>query len=325
MRHLTGWSLLVVLLALSIAPLVHAQDAPPAPVGADPAAQDADIAGLIKDLDANRFSTRQDACRKLKELGKNAIPALTQAALGTSREASGRAIELLKEHFAAEEGDLKEAARAALQKLADSDKQPIARLAKDALTPAQVEPAQPMLQLGQGQIQLQFQVGGNQQVQVKTANGVTDTEATENGRSVRIHEDPKKGITVDVTEKKDGQDVSRKYEAKDVAELKRKHPEAHKLYEKYSQGGGIQIQAIQFPALQMQQVRAGLPLPVPPGMIDPKELSDKLEKVSDQLDETRKLLDQLKAQSRESEPLQKAIDQLEKARKELEETRDKLK
>ncbi len=280
---------------------------------------------MIKDLDANRFSTRQDAYRKLKELGKNAIPALTEAALGTSREASRRALELLKEHFAADEGELKEAAKAALQKLVDSDQPPIARIAKDALEPNPVEPAQPMIQLGQGQIQLQFQIGGNQRVRAKTVNGVKDVEATENDRTVKIHEDPNKGITVEVTEKTEGKNVTRKYAAKDAAELKKKHPDAHKLYEKYNQGGGIQVQAFQIPALQMQQIQAGLNPPMPPGLINPKELADKLEKVSGQLDETRKLLDQLKPRNPESEPLQNAIQQLEKAQKELEETRDKLK
>ncbi len=272
---------------------------------------DQQMADLIKQLDANRFSHRQDASRQLRELGVRAIKPLTEAALGESREAAGRAFEILKSHYSAPDGALKEAAKAALQKLATSDKAIVARKAQEVLDPKPAAPAPPAMNPFGGQIQIRFQQGGAQNIQVQNNNGVKDISVQENGRSIKIHDDPNKGITVEITEKVNGKDVKKKYEAKDVAELKKKHPEAHREYEKYSKGAQIQIQA----PIAIQGIRVAPVLPgfQPPG--NAKELAKQLEKISAQVDEARKLLEQLKENPQQTESLQKAIDQLEEGAK----------
>jgi len=292
------------------------------PAGDPAAAAEPDIATLIQDLDANRFSKRQDASRKLKDLGQPAIAALTEAALGASREASSRSFEILKDHFASGDDKLKEAAKAALQKLSASDKAPIAHKAKDVLDPKPPQPAQPMNPFGRAQIQMNFRIGGAQRVQMKEVNGVKDIDIKEQDRSIKIHEDPNKGITVEITEKKDGKDVKQKYEAKDAAELKKKHPEAHKLYEKYNKGGAIQIRGIQVQGMQMNPLQRGIQVPGR-RLIDAKPIAQQLEKISAQVEEAHKLLEQLKSNPQETESLPKAIEQLEKAKKELQEARAK--
>ena len=78
-----------------------------------------------------------------------------------------------------------------------------------------------------------------------------------------------------VTENVNGKDKTDTYKAKDADELKKKSPEAYKLYEKYGQGpqiqagiGNIQIQGIAVPAGQIQ---IGVPIQaVPlPGNLQP--------------------------------------------------------
>ena len=285
----------------------------------------ADIPALIRDLDANRFSQRQTASQKLRAAGQRAITALAEAALGESREAATRSFEILKEHFTQGDGALKEAATAALEKLAAADKPSIARKAQDVLNPKPPQPERPNVQLFPAQMQFRVQIGGAQQIQVQNVNGVNDIQVKENDRQIKIHEDPKEGITVEVTQKKDGKDVTEKSSAKDAAELKKKHPEAHKLYEKYKQRGGVQmIQGLALPG-PMQQIGGIVnPQPVPAGNISRQEIARNLEKITEQLDTTRKLLGELKTKTQDVQSLEKAIEQLEKAKKDLEETRSKV-
>src|SRR5581483_10035467 len=58
-----------------------------------------EIARLIEQLDAPLFGERQDASRRLIEAGKSVLPDLEKAAAAPSREVSGRALDILKQHF----------------------------------------------------------------------------------------------------------------------------------------------------------------------------------------------------------------------------------
>jgi hypothetical protein len=230
------------------------------------------IADWIRQLNSPRFAERTEASRRLEEAGKSAFPALVKAALGDSREATLRAIEILRKH--AQEGDesTKTAAKEALQKIAGSDHASAARRAKEALSPPKPTPPVPNIQLGpivpnlpvgQQRIQVQIQVnafGGNQTRRIQINNGVKQTEVTDKDLKVKITEDAQGGIQMDVTRKKDGKETTEKYSAKTADELKKKHPDAGKLYEKYGQqlGGGIQIRAL--PAVH----GAAPPIPVQP-------------------------------------------------------------
>ena len=287
------------------------------------AVTDADIETMVDDLDANRFSQRQAAGQKRKQVGKGARAALMDAALGDNREPATRAMAILKEHFNKGNDDLKEAAKEALKKLAAGKKTTIARIAKEVLEP---EPPkqQPRFRgprLGGGQIQIQFQAGGaGRKMQVKTINGVKEIKVTENEQQIKIVDDPNNGIQVEITEKVDGKEKTRQFKAKDAAELKKKHPEAHKVYEKFKQGGGIQFQFNQGPLIPLQIMPpAGKPLAQP---LKQAEVNRQLKKVSSQIDEAQKLLDDLSTQDKES--LKKAIGHLEEAKQTLENARAKI-
>ena len=123
----------------------------------------------------------------------------------------------------------------------------------------------PNLPIGQQQIQVQIQVnafGGNQTRRIKINNGVRQIEVTENDLQVKITEDAQGGIQMEVTRKKDGKENTEKYAAKSVDELKKTHPDAGQLYEKYQQqvGAAIQIQALP----GMPAARRAIPVPPPP-------------------------------------------------------------
>ncbi len=214
------------------------------------------FAQWIQQLDSDRFADRSEASRRLDEAGTEAIPALVEAALGTSREATLRALEILRKH--SQEGDeaSKKAARDALQKIAASDHAAAARRAKDALNPGKpLENAAPLVPIVQGwpmggqQVRVQIQVNagaGNQQRRMQIANGVKRIEVTENGLKVKITEDATGGVQMEVTRKKDGKESTEKYSAKNRDELKKNQPEAYRLYDKYAQqqNARIQIQAV---------------------------------------------------------------------------------
>ena len=91
------------------------------------------------------------------------------------------------------------------------------------------------------------------------------------------------------------------------------------MYEQYKQQGpGIQVQFGQ---------QGAIPLNIPffqPGMQPrkPADISQQLEKISTQLEETRKLLQDLPTQDKEK--LNQAIEQLEKAKQGLESARKKI-
>src|SRR5262249_31762146 len=64
-------------------------------------------------------------------------------------------------------------------------------------------------------------------------NGIRDVEARENGRKTRIQTFPNGRIQFEFTEQINGRDVTRRIDAKDLAELRRKDAEAGQLYDLY--------------------------------------------------------------------------------------------
>lgn len=230
---------------------------------ADPAVAQADeIDRLIGQLDAPRFAERQEASRRLSELGIAAIPGLEKAAKGESAEATARAIDLIREMLDSQDAATRDAAKASLESLAKCDRPAAASRAEEALKAKEAEerlkraPA-----IGGG---MQIVVGNARRVSVRTVNGVKDIDVDEGEEKIKIHDDPNQGISVEVTKKKDGKDVTEKYEAANEDELKKKHPKGHELYEKYAKnnaGGIFQV--------QIQAAGGGLPFapPQPPAII----------------------------------------------------------
>jgi hypothetical protein len=230
------------------------------------------IARLVEQLDAPRFADREAASAKLAALGKTTIPALSKAAASESAEASARAIDLLRKLLDASDPATSDAAKIALEALAKNDRQTLARRAQEVLRTNQEEQRRTTLpQAPNGFFQggaLRIGVpGGARTISMRNVNGVKEINVDETGRKIKIHDDPLKGIRIEVTSKKNGKDVTEKYEAKDAEELKKKHPEGHKIYELYgkNQGGlGVvqfQIQGGAGPLFRMPVLPGNFPMP----------------------------------------------------------------
>lgn len=331
--------LAVVLVGSFLATALPAQETPTPPDAAE-------LKRLIELLDSPKFSDRQAATNKLIEAREAAIPALEAAATGPNREASTRSIDILKKHAQSKDEAVQKPAREALSKLAELDQPRIAAAAKEALRPPGKEdpnqgaPGVPQIQLG-GPIQLQIQAFGgamNRRVGIQNINGVKTTTVEENGKKIVIVDDPQNGIKVEITEKVDGKDQTKKFEAKDADDLKKKHPDAHKIYEEHSKQQGIQIQigggAIQaFPGIppgmpggpQMAPFRLPIrPFPAAP-LPNRAAIQESLERSQKDLKEAEERIRKSAENSPQAEQLNKALEQLEAARKRLEEAVEQLK
>lgn len=197
----------------------------------------------IEMLDAPKYGDRTEATTKLFRSGSRAIDALEATIRRGSREASDRAISILKAHYDNDDGILKEASADALQRLARQSEHPNSRAAQRILQPAESKPSItqrliplqiPRIPAIRPRIQRMpvFAAPINPQtIRISIVGGRRDITLEENGKSIRVS-DQADGIHV---EKKDqgGRIVKTKY--KDLAELKKKDEEAHKVYQKGDQ------------------------------------------------------------------------------------------
>jgi len=230
------------------------------------------IAALVQELDSDRFAERQAASDELAEIGKPAIEALTEAAVGESLEVTVRSIDVLKKLAGSSDEPTKEAAKAALEKIAKSDRPSAARRAEEALKAMEEQQRRANVfapRAIQGGIQIAVAGGGARRVSVKTVNGVKTIEAEEGDRKVKIVDDPKAGIKMEVTTKKNGKETTEKYEAKDAEELKKKHPEAYKIYKQYDRNAGNVVVQMQVGGGKVPiRVQRAIPRPVAPNRLD---------------------------------------------------------
>jgi len=220
---------------------------------ADGIASAAGIADLVRQLDADQYSQREAATKRLTAIGKAAIPAVRKAATEGSLEVTGRSIDILKSLYASSDEATKAAAEDALQKLAEGDHEAAARRAKGVLKPKEV-PGRALPRGG-------MIPGGAKKVSVKTVNGVKTIEVVAKDRKIEIVEDPKQGIKMAITTKKDGKEETERIEAKNADELKKKNEGAYKLYSAFAQKqngvaaakiklnqGNIRVRALAIPA-----------------------------------------------------------------------------
>jgi len=306
----------------------------------------AEIGQWIKDLDSDAFATRQTAAEMLYQAGgKPAIAPLEQAAGGKSLEVTMQSINVLRRHLQSADKDTQQAAKDALERLSKTQS-PAAAPAKEALAPPPAPPVnqnpralirgfggQPLGGIGNIQIQggnLQIvpngiPAGGLQVFRIQAnlgGNGNRTTDVNENGKKIHIQED-QNGIEIKVTENVNGQDKTDTFKAKDADELKKKSPEAHKLYEKYMNGpgvGNIQIQAMTFPG-GFQPIA---PQPQPQNTDAAKAASQQIAEAQKRIAEATGNLRKNAGGAPNGEDLKRALDQLDEARKELEGARGKL-
>jgi hypothetical protein len=236
--------------------------------------RDAEIENWIAKLDSPRFSERQEARRRLSAAGVEALPKLIQSAANPqSREVSATVLDLLEELYRSPMPDTRADAEEALKQISADESNQLADEAERILKGPDESEYIPRPSFGQrqalrrlqaaragriqvgGQIQLggRIQLGGGGGIQimrmnVQNANGIRTIDVQENGKKITIKDDPKNGIELSVTEKVGGQDKTEKYAAKNLEELKKQHPEAEKLYQKYAKNGGLQAIVPQVPA-----------------------------------------------------------------------------
>ena len=282
---------LALLLAAAGALAAPAEKAPPAPPAPEKIAQ------WVKDMDADSAAVRDDAVAKLTQAGKQAVGPVAQAAKGDSLEVTTRSITVLSNLLAGEDPAVKAAAKAALAELAKDEKHEAGKQARRALQAA--EPRRPnrrdpfggRINVGGAVIQL-VPGGGAMQIAMANVNGEKTVDVNENGRKVKITEG-KGGIVVTVTEKPEAgkKPEPKEYKAASEAELKKKHPEAHKLYEKYGKNQGAAGMA------NFQIIAGGGPgLVVQPGQIQARPVlpprRGELAATGKLVDEAQKELDQ---------------------------------
>jgi hypothetical protein len=292
---------------------------------------DSEIAKAIEKLDANMFAARNEASRMLEDAGRSAIGPITDAALGDSREVTMRCLDILKKHFNSEDEQLQEAAKEALQTIVDSKHEIAAHRAKDVLEPKPPQQlnAAPGFGIMPGQIQIQINaIGGAQKRQIRVNNGVKTVEVEEKGQKIKITEDPAKGIEIEVTEKKDGKETTEKYAAKSADELKKNHPEAHKLYEKHAKqmGGGIQVRAMQIqPGAMPLRIPAAVPA-IPAAAKDPQRrmAATMLDHARRMIENSTKQLERIKQGADDKEELEASIKRLSEIQQSLKEEHAKL-
>ena len=290
-----------------------------------PKATAEEIAGWVKELDADEFKVREAATQSLIKAGRGAIAPAADAAKGQSPEVTARSIAVLKALAQSEDAETKSTALAALDTLAEDKEHESSQQARDVLAELR-PPAQGRHVHGPGGVAVgNVQVVGGQQMAVFTIQmgGNRTVHATEDGKSVRITED-NNGITVTVTEKaKDGgKPKVTVYKASGEKELKTKHPDAHKLYEKYAgnnQGNvviqGGQLNLVPAPARAAIAARPRLNL---------RQATKLIDEARAELDAAVKALKAAKDGKPTAEEIAKLLDQIEAANKKLEEARKNM-
>lgn len=299
----------------------------------------ASVGELVQQLDSDKYAEREAATQKLIALGKQAISAASAATKSTSSEVSKRAFEVLRQLASSDDEKTADLAKAALKKLAEDKDPHVARRAAGVLhPPADRQAAVPNVPLiprgiqivppggfqipppagGFGaQIQIQAGVAGGganvKIVQAQIVNGAQKIHVQDGDKKIDIDDDPQGGIKIQVTETENGKQKVSRYEAKNLDELKKKHPEGAKLYEEYAgKQNGIQV--------QVQQLQPGLP--IPPGIPVPALQPDATKKARAAVAAARKQLDEaLQAiqgtESADAEALKKLRQQIDEARQHL--------
>ena len=86
---------------------------------------------------------------------------------------------------------------------------------------------------------VQINGGANQSVRIKVVNGDRSIEVQNGDEKIEIRDKNGKEIELKHTRPVDGKAKTDEYKATDLDDLKKKHPDAAKLYEKYAPGNGI--------------------------------------------------------------------------------------
>ncbi len=292
---------LALLLTLFCLPALAAEPESSADAASAPAA---DVDTWIENLGSDDFTTREQASRALLKVGAPAIPKIIEAAkTGFGLEVPSRSVKILAKLAKSDDEATAKAAKDGLEQLKSSDRKFVARLAESALEEEAPAPAiNPLGGIGGARIVIQQNaIGGNVRIQQRVVNGQREIDVVENGTKVKIRDTNGKNIVVEVEKPAAAgqQAETKKYEAEDADDLKKKHPEAAKLYEKYA-GAGNRFRAIQFRRLNVQPGFPNVrPVPVPAlprirqrAFVPQRDAKAALDEINEAIDELQKLKQQ---------------------------------
>lgn len=237
-----------------------AEKAPVAPEA--PEAPDAkQVAAWIADLESHSQATRSAAQTALQRAGDAALAQIVAAVRSPSPEVRLRCVEILRRHAAGDDPTRAQAGQSALDTLAQDADMGVARAAESAIAANARQRAadeyaeqQEQLMLGRGRALVRLRplavakavgipAGAVRSVSISVVNGKRNIVAQSGDERVEISDGDDAGIKLSITKKVDGKETKETYAAKDAAELKAKHPAAHKVYEQYAKDGGVKIEA----------------------------------------------------------------------------------
>jgi hypothetical protein len=310
--------------------LADEQAAPPKPAANLTEAQ---VDKLIEQLDDAEFDLRESATRQLIAAGESVVDKVAAAAEGDNLERATRSIAVLKGLFESGNEEAKASAGIALKRLCDSKKPSVARRASAIIKPPEPEGnLVPGVRVDVRGLGINVVPGRRVQMQMANQNGRVEVNVEEDNRKVRITHTNGKEIVVRVTEPpgkgaKGGK--TSEYKARDLDELKKKHPEIAPLYEKYSSGGKVDAFG---QAIVLENFVPQFAVPLPPGLPfaagDParrKAAAAQLQEASSELARLAGKLKELAARPDAApEELKKLADQIDAAARKITDTADKV-
>lgn len=268
-----------------------------------------DVARFVEQLQSPEFAERQEATRLLSEAGKAAFAELEKASASSSRETSGRALDVLTGHFRKGDNETKAAAKDALDRLAKHANPALAQRAQNILNPPQPSAAEiaafNAINAPIRVAPLQIQVAGGFQgvapagagrstTVTRGANGAIRILIRENGKTTQIESSPAGKIDVAITETQNGKPVTKNIEAKDLDDLKKKDAEIARLYEQYNRPPNVRVVA-----------QAALPA----GGFGPRPIP--VDTLKRQIESIDKQIEQLKPQAANNAAAQRLVETLQ--------------
>ena len=220
-------------------------------------AQAAQIDPLIEKIQEDDETVRREATDQLLKIGMPAVEPLAKAAESDDAEVVQRCFDVMGRLLVSEDEKTAKAAQQALEKLSKSEVGVVGRKARITLGLKEVLRQRegllkdvPKGGFAPGGIRINQQLGGfNQSTKVSIVNGKRHIEVTSGDEKVEIDDMNGKDIVVKQTRTVDGKKKTDQYKAANLDDLKKKHPDGAKLYEKYTANnamgggpGGLQFQ-----------------------------------------------------------------------------------
>ena len=179
-----------------------------------------DIAAQIKVLIDGNPLQRRDAKAKLQELGKEAVEPLAKEAAEAKPVVMYECFDVLARLLASENEAASTAAKAALDKLSESENRSVALRAKSAIRIKEI--------LGRRQAAMAA-------IPALPAQGPMKLNSNENGRTIELERAADGSFSGKIKEPVNGEEKTTDIKAADAKELEQKFPEAHKALQKHEE------------------------------------------------------------------------------------------